>query len=243
MARRNDHVSVAEAAKKLGCDRGTIYGWISRGKLEARKHNGVKTVSLGVATKLKSQRGRKKKAKRGPGRGSRKGVATTGDPMTISEFAAHVGVAPRTVTNWKRKGRITCCDAETADRMREQMSGREQTAGRPEAKSTTAMNAAKLRRANAEADLWELKLKRQRDELYDAAVVDGVIRRLAGTARAEFQRCAREVPGLALAEVPGLDPAVRAEVESRIRAAANAMIRESLRRLNEIAASFEGADG
>lgn len=222
MSRRNSTksaqwVPIREAAAAVDRSYSAVNGWIQKGKLKARTRAGRRVVSLEAAREVAEGLNRNPQA-------SNAGKSANGT-MTRAEFADRAGVSDRQVTRWKNDGVIEDYTEEALNKLLEQRAG--------EQGAQLAIHQSKRRKEAAQAALAELRLAKERNQVYEVESVHRVIRRLADGCRAELQRMARALPPrIARQLATSMDE--QAEAEAWVRGLLIDEAREALERLAEI---------
>ena len=213
----SDFVPIREAAAAVDRSYSTVNSWIQRGKLKAKKRAGRRVVSLKAAREVVAELEGSPKARQG-------GRPVNGE-MTRAEFAKRVGISERNVTRWKNEGVIKDFTEEDLAQMLEQRGGEES--------AQISIHRARQRKEAAQAEMAELKLARERDELYEVENVHRVIRRLADACRNELQYLARALPPrIARQLVSDRDDQVQAE--AWVRSVLLDESRNAMQRLAEV---------
>lgn len=194
-------VTLREASRLTGKSVSTIRKWFSSGQVAGEKRGReiyVFVSSLENRARDSSPKGRK------PGRPKQPRVAD--EEMPLAEFAARAGLSERTVRRYRSQGRISRY-TET-ELLRVLGEGAETNRLDPATASDDDLrdaSEAEIKRVKLyyDARLAMLKAAREESKVYDAAAVEGVVRRLAHLARTAWQ----QAPMLLPQELAGKDAA------------------------------------
>ncbi|MCG8423990.1 MAG: helix-turn-helix domain-containing protein [Proteobacteria bacterium] len=188
------YLTVSEAAKRAKVPDNTMRSWLRRGRVRSVKRSGhimVDAQSLDDFLAAKKPHGSAAKPANGE--------------LTRDEFARAAGISERTASRLKETGEI------------DDYTEAELQAFQDDPGDTTSFQEAKRRKELAAAKLAELRLAREKDQLYEAQNVEKTIQHLADAARAELQAVSLVLPGKIARLVPELDETRRSEVEAAVR--------------------------